>query len=621
MIFPQFNCAVNPSDEPQYTIKRDLKTKYHYKEIIEILKSEPNTEIIWNIPKDYICIKMLSSHTLVPLLIRVGAKVMAFESKLDGCTYIICKSALTTKATKSLVGLPVQYIRGQLVLPFKLKSATSKILTSMAVIYSKGIGDIPDILYPSDSKYSFVIPIMGNPTDVLTLILRNLPRWSLEKKKSIITIINDFFCKEKRTSDELDAIISRASETSIEDFFNGSEFKHDALGEYLIKLLHVKKDNLTGDLYYYDNVKQVYDKNPDYLYSYITKNYSSLKEYQRKEVIQFINYYLYEDSISMNNNPYTIVFNNGILDIRDMSLKPMSPDYNESIKIGFNFSKYAYSETVDEFFNNISCKDNEVKSLLFEAIGYALLKTSELQTTFTLVGSGRNGKSTYLDLLKKIVGRGNFTSISYKDLANNFRAADLLDKLCSIADDISAQPLNDSDLYKSIAAGEDVMLERKFKDAKTLPLFATLFFSCNKLPRTPDTSDGFFRRQTLIPFDADLSSISKVDGMKFKLDLMSNEAIEYAIYRAVLAIHEVFKRGDFTKSSRVETLKKEYKADNSSVLSWIKDMYGTPDRILKMTFKNAWKSYKVWCEDSSRKNLNQTNFRAELKANGIDLSD
>lgn len=621
MIFPQFNCVVNPRNEAQYSTKKDLKTKLTYDKIVALLKENPNTEIIWHMPKDYLCIKLLSNTTIIPLLIKIDAKVLVYDCKLDGCTYIICKSAIASKATKCMIGLPVQYIKGQVMLPFHLKTATLPSLTSMAVVYAKGIGDIPDALYPSESKYSFTIPIIGNPTDVLTLIARGLPRWSLDKKKSLLSLINEFYCKEKRTSEELDAILSKATETSIEDFFNGTDFKHDALGEYLIKILHIKKDSLTGDLYYYDNSKQIYDKNPDYLYSYITKNYSSLKEYQRKEVIQFVNYYLYEDSIPMNSNPYTIVFNNGVLDIRDMTLKPMSPEYSESIKIDYSYSKYSYSETVDDFFNNISCKDEEVKALLFEAIGYALLKTSELQTSFTLVGSGRNGKSTYLDLLKKVVGRKNFTSISYKDLANNFRASDLLDKLCSIADDISAQPLNDSDLYKSITAGEDIMLERKYKDARTLPLFATLFFACNKLPRTPDTSDGFFRRQTLIPFDADLSTVSKVDGMSFKMNLLSEESIEYTIFKAVQAVHEVFKRGDFTKSTRVDILKKEYKADNSSVLSWIKDMYGTPDKILRMTFKNAWKSYKTWCEDSSRKNMSQTNFRAELRANGIDLVD
>lgn len=620
MIFPQFNSAVNPGDHAQYTFK-DAGKKLTYDEVITYLKDNPNTPILWHVPKNFLCIKIPNDLKLVPILIETKSNVFVYEHKREGAYYVICESTVVTKASKTVCGFQAEYLRGVVPLPFKLKTCTLPYLQEFSIVYDKGIKDIPDFLFPSEGKYSFITPIKGDPTDVLTLILRNLPRWTMEKRKEVLKIINKYNCEEPRTDEELEAIATRAAETNIEDFFDGSTFKHDAMGEYLIKLLHIKKDAATGELYYYDSVKQIYDNNPDYLQGFITKNYSGLKDHQRREVINFINFYLYEDSVNMNTNPYSIVFNNGVLDIRTLKLEPMNHRKLESIKIEHNYTPYAYSEIVDEFFETLSCKDKEIEQLFYEAIGYSLLKTSELQISFTLVGSGRNGKSTYLDLIKKILGRKNFTSISYKDLANNFRASDLIGKLASIAGDISSQPLSDSDLYKSIVAGEEIMLEKKFKDAKALNLFATLFFSCNKIPRTPDTTEGFLRRQVFIPCEADLSSVSKVDGMKFKENLLSEEAVEYVIYKSVQAIHDTLKRGDFTKSARVEALKQKYKEDNSPVLAWIKDTYGSPGVVAKMTFKNAWKSYKLWAQESERKMLNQTNFKNELKANGLELED
>lgn len=623
MRFPDFNAIVNSEDEKQYFIKGHSEVKYNISELQDILKANPNNLIMWCIPKEYIVVKLPDIAALPSILVDSEAKVIAYYNKTESSYYVIAKNSIQqAKASKTIIGIQAQYLNKVAVLPFKLKSATLPELLDITTVYDKGIEELPDILYPATGKYSWVNPIMDDPTDVLTLILRNLPRWTIDKKRVILNILNKYFCSEPRTSEELKVILAKASETTVEDFFCGNEFRHDALGEYLIKLLHIKKDSSTGDLYYYDANRQIYDNNPEYLCGYITKNYSILKDYQRTEVIKFINFNLYEDSVAMNDNPYSIVFNNGILDVRDLTLKEMTPDYHEAIKIEYNYSRYPYSETVDKFFKDISCNDKEIEQLLFESIGYALLKTSELQTSFTLVGNGRNGKSTFLDLLKKIVGKKYYTAISYKDLAGNFRASDLIGKLISAAGDISSQPLTDTDLYKSIVGGEDIMLERKFKDSRALNLFATLFYSCNKLSRTPDTTDGFYRRQTIIPCDANLSEVSKIEGMRFKEALLTTEAVEYTIYKAVQAIHNVFKRGDFTKSARAEQIKQEYIKDNSPILSWIKDEFHSKADIEKMTLKNAWVKYRSWCEDTGRKGiLNITNFKNELKNKGIELRD
>ena len=116
-------------------------------------------------------------------------------------------------------------------------------------------------------------------------------------------------------------------------------------------------------------------------------------------------------------------------------------------------------------------------------------------------------------------------------MGNNFRVGMLHNKLVSLSGDISSQPLKDSDLFKQIVGGDEITIEGKydkpFKDA----VFTTMLFSANTLPRTPDTTSGFYRRLCIIPFNADLSNVSLVDGMEFKNNLMKD--LEYIAYKVI----------------------------------------------------------------------------------------
>ena len=84
---------------------------------------------------------------------------------------------------------------------------------------------------------------------------------------------------------------------------------------------------------------------------------------------------------------------------------------------------------------------------------------------------------------------------------------------------------------------------RKNAHPFTDTVFATLFFSANKLPRTPDTTYGFYRKLVIIPFNANLNKVSLVDGAQFHARLM--EDTEYIAYKAVLAIKNVLDTHQF----------------------------------------------------------------------------
>ncbi len=637
MKFPEFNRVVNPNDEKCYVAFTNNKPPQalSFEEIANIAKTDPTLEIGWIMPKGFFVIET-DCMNIMPSITARNEEVMVVSDgkKLQ----IYCKGDFNRSTTYNTLacGLNANTIAHNnkggvsIILPFKnSKVCTAPTVLNLNILHSNGINTTPSWLTPlkrisSDKPDGIDLPIQNNAQTILLNQLKKIKHLNRLIQQEIMEVLNDDFCVSPLTKDELNNLLSISEEQLLNQFFDKDKFLHNKLGDYIIESCNIKRDSISKELFYFDDRTHIYSNDTDFITGYITKLCPSLKAYQIEETVKYIQRYLYDESVVFNSDPFKIVFKNGVLDIYTMQLEPMTPDNLESIRINCNYNPNAYSKTVDEFFDTATNGDKLIEQLLYEAIGYSMLKTNELQKAFILVGSGRNGKSTYLDLIKAVLGRENTTTVSFKDLANNFRAAMLEGKLASLAGDISSQPITDSDLIKSISAGEDITIEQKYKQAQSKALFSTLFFACNKLPRTPDTSDGFYRRWCIIPFVANLSKITRVEGMMFKKNLLSQDSLDYVAYKAVQAIYKVLTTtNEFAEPQAVTDMLTNYKVDNSTVLSWFRDVHKQDiNKIKNLKTGAAYVSYCKWCEDAGRSRSSQTTFKNSIKADlGVDLSD
>ena len=65
-----------------------------------------------------------------------------------------------------------------------------------------------------------------------------------------------------------------------------------------------------------------------------------------------------------------------------------------------------------------------------------------------LIGTGANGKSTYLNMLKHLLGQKNTSSLGLKNLDEKFATVMMFGKLANIGDDISDKMVNDLSYFK-----------------------------------------------------------------------------------------------------------------------------------------------------------------------------
>ena len=635
MTFIEFNQIVNPNDTMCYIayIPGKAKEVCKFDRIRDLSRSEPALEIFWIPSEEFIAIT--TRQLMVAATIQIKTNDI-FAYKNDESLFIVAQSTFKRNTINNMLacGISANTLYGkksEVPLPFRNKKInTSKTLDKFEILTTGNkIRDLPLWLTPIRRVSNIMpdgieVPIIGNTQTVLRNLCTRLKTLDKFQTQEVIQFVNQEFCTAPCTADEMNNLLHIVESDHNAQFFNKDTFLHYKMGDYIVEHCHVIRDEQDGDLYFYDKAKQIYSNDQQYLFGYMTRLCPQLKQYQKEETINYVNNYLYDESKRLNSDPLTVVFRNGILNVADMVLRPMSPDHYESIRINANYDPDAYSETVDEFFDTATSHDLSLEKLLYEAMGYSMLKTAELQKGFILTGNGRNGKSTYLDIIKAVLGKQNTTAVSFKDLANNFRASQLKGKLASLAGDVSAQPLSDSDLVKSITSGEDITIEQKYKNAHQEALFATLFFACNKLPRTPDTSDGFYRRWAIIPFNADLSKVSAVDGMKFKQKILKQEAIDYVAFRAINAIRVVLDTTKkFTEPKAVIDMLEKYKIDNSAVLSFIRDEFaGDTRQVEKYTLRGAYNKYTAWAQKTNRGTMSLVAFKNAIKSDAkLDLSE
>ena len=251
--------------------------------------------------------------------------------------------------------------------------------------------------------------------------------------------------------------------------------------------------------------------------------------------------------------------------------------------------------------NRVFCADREVIQLFGEMLGAVLLKHARYQKAFLFYGSGSNGKSTILDLIKTFLGRRNYAAIALEKVTDRFNTAELENKLANIGDDVDNTTIKDTGTLKKLFSGNAIMVERKGERPYMIEPYATHIYSCNSIPRSFDKSEGFYRRWLLIPFNARFTAEDPDYDPLIEDKITTPTALSYLLNVAIKGAQRLMKNGRFTEPQSVIDALEAYKADNSTVLSWIDDRELNADYFLENPRDKVYSEFADWCKVSGIK--------------------
>lgn len=441
--------------------------------------------------------------------------------------------------------------------------------------------------------------------------------FKVEDIRETISVINDFVLSDPLSDRELSMVLRDESFKPEDEVKKMSDkkvsgFKHNEFGNELIKQYHIVTVN--NQLYVYDD--GYYQQDDRIIERKMIDMFPSIKQNQRSEVLAYIRIETHKNPADIKINPYIINLNNTRLDVRDGKLLDFDSNKIEFDRIPVEYNRDAYNKDVDAMINKVFVNDLEVRSLFEEMLGYTLIKHNRYRSGFMFVGSGRNGKSTMLDMIKNFVGKRNYSTIGLDKLTDRFATAELEHKLANIGDDINNVPLKETGTIKKIFTGDSIMVERKGERPFELEPYAKMIFSANEIPRSYDKTEGFYSRLMFIPFDARFSADDEDYDPNIEDKISTPNAMSYLLNLALNGAQRLIKNGEFTKPQRVLDVMDDYKTDNSTTLSWVSDEGIDLDHTLDTPAANLYDEFSSWCRMSGIKTANITGkkiFNKELR--------
>ena len=117
-----------------------------------------------------------------------------------------------------------------------------------------------------------------------------------------------------------------------------------------------------------------------------------------------------------------------MLDLEDGTMQPYTKELCIVNVIPHDYVEDAKSEVAEKFLSDISCGNAETRRSLEEVIGLCLMRSCKYAKCPILLGSGSNGKSTYIRALRNVLGDANVSSLDLAIIGERFQAQRIMGK-------------------------------------------------------------------------------------------------------------------------------------------------------------------------------------------------
>lgn len=281
---------------------------------------------------------------------------------------------------------------------------------------------------------------------------------------------------------------------------------------------------------------------------------------------------------------------NGVLDITTGQLRPHSPTLGFRSVLPFPFDPTATCPTFDVWIKEITLNRRDLERTLIDLMAYCLYPAYPDACFAFLIGGGSNGKSTFLRILKALLGKENISSVNISQLLENrFMLSTLDGKLANLSAESGARTLSPEAVQrlKELTGNDEITVEVKHGHPYSMVNHAKLIFACNELPKLGETTEAIFRREVVVPFEMNI--LSKAGGENSNIEdtiiarempgIMNRCLQALGVMRQnVSGAPKVYRGGEVVHKAKLDHV-----IEGSSVLSWFNDhvdITGHPDDIM-----------------------------------------
>lgn len=245
---------------------------------------------------------------------------------------------------------------------------------------------------------------------------------------------------------------------------------------------------------------------------------------------------------------------------------------------------------------------------MYEIMAFCLIPKYFIHRVFCFLGRGRNGKTTYMNLLINFLGKSNCCSSSLSlILKSRFESIKLYKKNACIMGETNFTELTDDDIFKKMTGSDPVGFEIKGKDPFDEYNYAKILIATNALPETLDKTDGFYSRWLIIDFPNQFG-----EGRDVIAEIPEQEYRNLARKCLGIAKRLILER-KFTNEGTILERARRYEDKSNPLQKFLDEMtYKNPDGyVYKYQFKEeflkwlAERGYRVWNDKEIGKKMTE----------------
>ncbi len=316
-----------------------------------------------------------------------------------------------------------------------------------------------------------------------------------------------------------------------------------------------------------------------------------------------------------NSSPETLVFENGILDIGKLlkdkkppQVLPHTPGFVSTVALPFRFDPKARWPQWQNFLERV-LPDPECRQLLQEIFGYCLTYDTSLQKFFLFEGTGANGKGVVLNLLAKMLGAENISSLPLELFGASHGLEATLGKLVNITAEIGDMDRVAEGLLKQFTGNDLMHFNPKFRKPFAAKPTAKLIMASNVRPPFRDRSDGLWRRLIILPFPVTISEEERNSQLTDDLAVELPGILNWAIRGA----QSLRKERKFLEPEVCLSARKEFKREANPAREYLVENYiEDPNRHVEVG--RMYEDYVKQCKDNGGYPMGNTNLGREVKA-------
>ena len=487
---------------------------------------------------------------------------------------------------------------------------------------NRDVDELPTFLYPlqkpRNKPFNLDFP-KGNRTQnlggyVLHLVSKG---YAAEQAFQIVRLMNRFVFEEPIPEDTLNAqILNDSTLKKAQEQQQTRENKNISQSDLAKEI--IERFNLitvNGDFYSYESgVYKPFSSGK--ITQYLTENYPNANSNTEREVIRHISGLTYTE---VPDDDSSVNVKNGILKFGSdgkVTFSPHNMDYISFRQFNALYDPTAQSRLLDDTLNIWFENSSKQIELFEQLLGYLLMNHVNYQKIFFFIGVPGTGKSTMLELIRRFCGEDNVSAVQLADMERPFGLASIVNKTANIFPDLKKTKVLRSDIFKMLADGSPIQVNRKFKQEFTYCFTGKMIFGMNNYPDFSQDFDGIERRLVIFEFKHVFTNGDPLYDSAILDKLSADEGISALLNKAIRGYSNLIRNDGFINTEESKRALEDFVSDNDNVVKWLHESEIDEERLLNEPINfdystGLYSSYRDFCfsigeEPKAQKDFSRT---------------